>query len=62
MYVAEGENLTSESVSEIQHKIRNLKNVQVVGGGKPGEDVNKMREEQAKGMRSVLRDLGKKGK
>lgn len=51
---------TPEAVEAIQRKIRHLERVQVVGGGKPGDTVNEGRKEQAKGMRNVLREAGKK--
>jgi hypothetical protein len=49
-----------ETIERIQREIRHLEKVQVINGGEAGEKVNKGRREKAKGMRNVLREIGKK--
>lgn len=61
MAIGDTEKLTPEDVEKLQTKIRHLRNVGVQTGGPAGEQVNKMRNEQAKGVTDVLRGKQKPG-
>ena len=48
-----------KTIENIQKEIRRLDRYEVTGGGKPGEEINRGRKEQANGMRQALREVGK---